>query len=113
MSRPGPDAQVYPTSSYEQTTDFVARVLACDVAAGRLYLEQRNHVREGEVLEVLQPNGKVVQLPLKLMMDDTGARITAAPHAQQHFSVACTEPIQSGSLVRRYTAKTAKTPTKK
>ena len=113
VSRPGPDAQVYPTSSYEQTTDFVARVLACDVAAGRLYLEQRNHVREGEVLEVLQPNGKVVQLPLKLMMDDTGARITAAPHAQQHFSVACTELIQSGSLVRRYTAKTAKTPTKK
>ena len=106
VSRPGPDAQVYPTSSYEQTTDFVARVLACDVAAGRLYLEQRNHVREGEVLEVLQPNGKVVQLPLKLMMDDTGARITAAPHAQQHFSVACTENIQPGSLVRRYVAKT-------
>jgi len=102
---PDASAQVYTTSSYVQTTDFVAQVLSCDVAAGRLYLEQRNNVKEGEVLEVLQPNGKVTQLPLKLMMDDTGARIVVAPHAQQHFSVACSENILPGSMLRRYNAK--------
>ena len=48
LAKPGSDGQVYTTSSYEQTHDFVGIVLAYDADAKRAYIEQRNNVKNGE-----------------------------------------------------------------
>ena len=84
--RPEADGQVYTTSSYEQTADFVGLVNDYDAASGRVTLEQRNNVKEGETLEILTPGGTVFPWTLSDMEDETGTPIAAAPHAQMIFT---------------------------
>jgi len=95
------DGQVYATSTYEQTHDFVALVLRYDDKKQRLYLEQRNHMEDGEELEVFMPNGNISKLKLTDMMDEEQNKIMVVSHAQQHFSVKCSENILPNSIVRR------------
>ena len=101
VAKPDENSQVYAKSSYEQTHDFVAWVLKYDSAKKRLYLEERNNLKQGEELEILMSNGKVVPLVLQDMLDEEGNPITVAPHAQQHFSCACEVEILPNSMVRR------------
>ncbi len=101
IGKPDENAQVYGTSSYEQTHDFVGLVLDYDAASKRLYLEQRNNVKEGEVLEVLTPTGELVDITLQAMLNETGEAITVAPHPQMHFSIASEVELPPYSMVRR------------
>ncbi|MDD3395978.1 MAG: U32 family peptidase [Acidaminococcaceae bacterium] len=101
LDKPGAEGQVYTTSSYEQTHDFVGLVLSYDAKSGRAQIEQRNNVKAGEMLEVLTPAGKVYPLRLEQMQDDAGVAIAVAPHAQMHFSIAAALPLPQYSLLRR------------
>ena len=101
VSRPDAGAQIYDTSKYQQTHDFVGLVLGYDGAAKRVYFEQRNNVKAGEELELLLPDGSLVPLVLEQMQDDAGAAIDCAPHAQQKFSAYCERPLPPNALLRR------------
>ena len=101
VQKPGREAQVYTTSSYEQTHDFVGIVLSYDEQKQRAYFEQRNNVKEGEVLELLMPNGQLMEFTLEEMQDAEGLPINCAPHAQQKFSVASPKALLPNSLLRR------------
>ena len=101
FGRPGSDGQVYTTSSYEQTHDFVGIVLAYDAAAKRAYIEQRNNVKNGEVLEILMPDGELFPLTLEDMRNADGESIDCAPHAQQKFSIVSDRALLPDSLLRR------------
>lgn len=101
IHKPDTDSQVYATSTYEQTHDFVAWVLDWNKEQQRIYLEQRNNLKDGEELEILMPNGEIVPLTLQEMRDEEGNTITVAPHAQQHFSAVCRVPVLKDSMVRR------------
>ena len=101
VQKPGREAQVYTTSSYEQTHDFVGIVLSYDEQKQRAYFEQRNNVKEGEVLELLMPNGQLMEFTLEKMQDAEGLPINCAPHAQQKFSVASSKALLPNSLLRR------------
>lgn len=72
-----------------------------DAASGRVTLEQRNHVKEGETLEILTPGGTVFSWTLSDMEDETGTPIVAAPHAQMIFTAAGDIRMEPYSLVRR------------
>ncbi|WP_423806624.1 peptidase U32 family protein [Phascolarctobacterium faecium] len=101
FGKPGSDGQVYTTSSYEQTHDFVGIVLAYDAAAKRAYIEQRNNVKNGEVLELLMPDGELFPLTLEDMRNADGESIDCAPHAQQKFSIVSDRALMPDSLLRR------------
>lgn len=101
FGKPGSDGQVYTTSSYEQTHDFVGIVLAYDADAKRAYIEQRNNVKNGEVLELLMPDGELFPLTLEDMRNADGESIDCAPHAQQKFSVVSDRDLMPDSLLRR------------
>lgn len=101
IHKPDSNSQVYAFSSYVQTHDFVALVLDYDDANKRIFLEQRNHMEEGEELEILMPNGQILPLLLQDMRDENGDLIIVVPHAQQHFSVACNVRVLKDSIVRR------------
>ena len=95
------NSQVYGTSSYQQTHDFVGLTVSYDSGKQRLYIEQRNNLKLGEELEILQPDGKIIVLMLEDMRDDKEQEISVAPHPQQRFSVAYPEFVAENSLVRR------------
>lgn len=101
FNRPGAEGQVYTTSSYEQTHDFAGVVLSYDKAAQKALIEQRNNVKNGELLEVLMPDGTLLPLELKNMQDDDGTPIDCAPHACQHFWISCGTELLPYSLLRR------------
>lgn len=101
FNRPEAEGQVYTTSSYEQTHDFAGVVLSYDKAAQKALIEQRNNVKNGELLEVLMPDGTLLPLELKNMQDEDGTPIDCAPHACQHFWISCGTELLPYSLLRR------------
>ena len=94
-------SQVYGTSTYEQTYDFVGIVQKYDEKKQRLVVEQRNNVKAGAVTEVLTPQGEEFPLILEDMRDKEGVAIEVAPHPQMIFSVASGRAIPPFSLIRK------------
>lgn len=105
IAKPSREAQVYTSSKYEQTHDFVGIVTGYDAAKKRAYFEQRNNVKAGEPLELLMPDGTTLPFTLQDMQDAEGAPIDCAPHAQQKFSAASEEALLQFSLLRRKVVK--------
>lgn len=101
INKPDRNAQVYTSSRYEQTHDFVGISLSCDMEQNRVYFEQRNNVKVGEELEILMPDGTLLPFVLEEMQDEYGNAIEVAPHAQQKFSAKCSRNILPNSLLRR------------
>lgn len=95
------NSQVYATSSYQQTHDFVGLIMKYDLDNKRLYIEQRNNIKSGEELEILQPDGKLLLLTLSEMQDDKGQEISVAPHPRQIISIPYSQFVAENSLVRR------------
>lgn len=101
LGRPDSAAMVYDSPRAAEAYSFVGLVLDYDQEAQRLYIQQRNNVKAGQLLEVLQPDGQVFPLLLKDMEDEEGLSIDCAPHAQQRFSTACPRPVAKDSILRR------------
>jgi len=101
FGKPGPESHNYATSSYIRRYDFIGLVTGFDKASGRLVVEQRNHFRTGETIEVLPPKGPVVSLTLGEMYDAEGNRIEAAPHPQMKVYLAGVPPFPEYSILRR------------
>ncbi len=100
---PPKDAQIYGSSSYTQTSDFVGLALDYDAATGFALVEQRNHMRVGEEIEIFQPKGEGWRQRLSEMTDEDGAPIEAAPHPQQRVHIRMERPIESYAILRRDT----------
>ena len=105
VAKPDRNAQVYTSSKYEQTHDFVGIVIGYDAEKKRAYFEQRNNVKAGEPLELLMPDGNTMPFVLTEMLDEAGTPIDCAPHAQQKFSAASEKPLLQFSLLRRKVVK--------
>ena len=99
LGKPDAAAQVYTTSSYLQTHEFVG--LVRDWHNGRLTVEQRNHMKEGETLEVFCPDGNLRTLVLQEMRNQDGEPIVAAQHPQMVFTCRAAESIPESSILRR------------
>ena len=100
---PPTGAQIYGSSSYTQTSEFVGLVLGFDEASGFALVEQRNHFRVGEEIEIFQPEGTGWRQWLSEMTDEAGVRIAAAPHPQQRVRIRMERPIEKYAILRRDT----------
>ncbi len=105
VAKPDRNAQVYTSSKYEQTHDFVGIVTSYDKEQKRAYFEQRNNVKAGEPLELLMPDGQLMPFVLTAMQDENGVAIDCAPHAQQKFSAYSDVELLPFSLLRRKVVK--------
>lgn len=95
------DDQIYGSSSYEQTSDFIGLVRSYDAAAGWATVEQRNHMRVGEMIELFQPTRAGFRQTLGEMTDEAGAPIDRAPHPQQIVHIRMEQPVEPYAIVRR------------
>lgn len=105
ITKPDSNAQIYTSANNEQTHDFVGLVLSYDAEKKRAYFEQRNNVKVGEPLELLMPDGELMEFTLTEMQDEDGVSIDCAPHAQQKFSAASEVALLPFSLLRRKVVK--------
>ena len=99
--RPTEDDQLYGSSSYEQTSEFVGLVHTYDAVSGYAVVEQRNNMKRGQEIEVFQPTGALYHQVLADMQDLYGAPIEAAPHPQQMIRIRMEQPVEPYAILRR------------
>ena len=93
--------QIYGTSSYQQTHDFVGLVKTASDTEGYATVEQRNNMKVGETIEVFQPNNETFTQVLMSMFDENGEEISVAPHPQQIVRIKFDRPVEPYAMIRR------------
>ena len=99
--RPTEKDQIYGTSSYTQTSDFVGLVLDYDEKTGFATVEQRNNMKVGQEIEIFQPHLAVYRQILQEMYNDEGEAIQVAPHPQQIVKSRMDKPVEPYGILRR------------
>ncbi len=97
----GAEDQIYEHASYIQTSVFVGVVEAYDPVTGWGLVEQRNHMKVGQEIEVFQPKGDTFRQCIEELQDDEGTPIAAAPHPQQKIRIRMRQPVMAGAIIRR------------
>lgn len=93
--------QVYTSSSYTQTHDFVGLVREYDSTKQQAIIEQRNNMKIGEEIEVMQPGKPNFSQKITNMADSEGNMITVAPHPQQIISMSINQQVAPFAMLRR------------
>lgn len=93
--------QIYTSSSYIQTHNFVGLVREYDPATNMAVVEQRNNMKVGETIEIMQPGAANFAQTISQMFDDQGNAITVAPHPQQIVKLRMTQPVVPYAMLRR------------
>ena len=99
--QPDADDQLYGTSSYQQTSEFIGLVRSYDPDTQYATVEQRNNMKLGQEIEVFQPNAPLYRQKLSDMLDEEGNPIEVAPHAQQIIKIRMDKPVEPYTILRR------------
>lgn len=102
--KPNAEDQIYTTSSYIRTYDFIGMVLDYDADTGFATIEQRNKFVVGDTVEFLRHDGEVFSQQITQMYDDEGNEITQAPHPQQIIKVKVEGEVQPFDMMRKESA---------
>ena len=102
FNKPDAGGQIYTGSSYSQTHDFIGLIREYDPATGMATVEQRNNMKVGDAVEIMQPpNGENFLQTISAMFDDEMNPITVAPHPQQIIYIPLVKPVLPYSIIRR------------
>jgi len=99
FSKPGAEAHNIDTSNYIREYSFVGRAL--DELQSGYWIEQRNHFRLGDELEVLSPGEQPWTFRVTGLHDEAGDVVEAARHPQQKLEIECPRPLGPFSILRR------------
>ncbi|HWR44913.1 U32 family peptidase [Sporomusa sp.] len=93
--------QIYTSSSYTQTHDFVGLVKEYNPATGMAVIEQRNNMKVGEEIEIMQPGQENFLQTISAMFNADGTPIEVAPHPQQIVTMPVSRPVAPYAMLRR------------
>jgi putative protease len=93
--------QIYGSSSYEQTFDFIGLVKSYDALTRMATIEQRNNIKIGQEIEIMQPGKANFIQTITEMFDMEGNLIQVAPHAQQLFKMPMNQEVVEFAMLRR------------
>lgn len=102
--KPNAEDQIYTTSSYIRTYDFIGMVQSYDEETSFAVIEQRNKFVVGDTVEFLRHNGEIFSQKIEEMYDDEGNRITEAPHPQQIVKLKVDREVESFDMMRKESA---------
>ena len=98
MKRHKPD-----DGSYLQDCSFVGVVRG--VEGGRIAVEVRNRIFEGDRIEILSPDSLNAGFIARNILDNAGAAVKAATRPSEIYTMNCDAPVSQGDLLRIRTAK--------
>lgn len=101
FAKPAAADQIYGNSSYMQSAEFIGLVLSYDEAEKMAVVEQRNNMKTGQEIEVVQPAGRTFRQKIAVMLDEANNPIAVAPHAQQIIKIKMEEPVEAYAMLRR------------
>lgn len=100
-NKPTEESQLYGSSAYIRSYDFVGVVKAYDAEKKMAIVEQRNNFKVGDRLEIIGPNYYQTEMTVDIIFNDKGERIEVAPHAQQLVTIPMDEAVEPYFILRR------------
>lgn len=107
FGKPSDKDQIYTTSSYIRTYDFVGMVLDYDPGSGIASIEQRNKFSVGEEIEFMRHDGEFFKEKISAMYDEDMQPVTSAPHPQQIIKLKLSKPVAKFDMLRKEAAENA------
>ncbi len=101
--KPGPDAQIYDSNTYEKTYTYLGCVQDTVHIDGREYIEiiQKNKFSVGEEVEVMCADGHDRKAVVQEILDEEGSRMESAPHPKQKLYVGIGTTAARYDILRR------------
>jgi len=93
--------QIYASSSYDQTHDFIGLVKSYDESTRLAVVEQRNNMKVGQEIEIMQPQQSNFSQEITELFDMDGNSISVAPHPQQLVMMRMSNPVREFAMLRR------------
>ncbi|WIV11179.1 U32 family peptidase [Proteiniborus sp. MB09-C3] len=101
FGKPTGNEQLYTSSSYIRTYDFLGLVLDYDNSTSIATVEQRNRIFVGNEIEVFGPNKEHFNQVIEKMWDKANNEIDVAPHAQQIIKIKMDKPVETWDIIRK------------
>lgn len=95
------DSQEYETVRTLPEWEYAGLIKGWNAPDGMALVEQRNHLRLGDEIEILRPAGEVTRQRLTLMTDVDGTPLVTAPHPQQMLLIRLDAPVDEFAMLRR------------
>jgi putative protease len=100
-SKPGPNEQIYNSSSYIREYDFIGVVLEYDKETKIAKIEQRNRMFKGDKIEVMNPERPYFTQNIKWMKNEDGEEIEVAPNAQMIVYMPMEKEVAPYTILRK------------
>lgn len=104
--KPGADAQIYDSNTYEKTSTYLGCVQDIVEIDGCRYIEiiQKNKFSVGEEAELMGKGGEDRRFVIERILDEEGNPVESAPHPQQKLYVKAATTAERYDIMRRHDA---------
>ncbi len=100
FGKPTHETQIYNNSTYVKNYTYLGTVESVD-ENGRCRIEQKNKFTVGELIEVMKPDGRNLEVLVKGIRDEEGRPQESAPHSKQILWVELDAPLEPYDILRR------------
>lgn len=98
--KPTHEDQLYTTSSYIRTYDFIGVVQSYVEETGIAIIEQRNNFKKGDKIEIIGPDYYYSEHVIEEMFDINDNLIEVAPHAKMTVKLPLEQPVKPFYMLR-------------
>jgi len=101
FNKPSAEDHRYDESQYVRDYDFIGMVVDYIADKKLAVVEQRNHFKVGDEVEIMRPGREYIEYRVESIFDKEGQKIESAPHPQQIVYIPIDIPLSPYSLMRR------------
>ena len=98
--KPGVNEQYYIGREENSNQDFLGVVIDYDKENKEIIIEQRNHFKVGDTINIFGPNKESFNLEVKYIKNEEGKLVDAARHAQEVIRVPSDKEVSKYDLIR-------------
>ena len=100
FGKPDHDTQIYDSNTYVKAYTYLG-LIGESRGDGYYSLEQRNKFSVGDIIEVMKPDGRDMEVRVKGMTDEDGQPMESCPHPKQKIFVDLGVELSSFDLLRK------------
>ena len=100
FGKPGADAQIYDNNTYVKNFTYLGTVENVN-ERGFAKIEQKNKFSVGEMIEIMKPDGRNLQVEVKGIYDAEGQAQESAPHPKQELYIDLGVAPEEYDILRR------------
>ena len=99
FGKPDENTQIYDSNTYNKEYTYLG--IVGEVKSGLCRIEQRNKFSVGEMIEIMKPDGRNVEVEVRRILNEEGEEQESAPHSKQVLYVELSEPAHVYDILRR------------